>query len=126
MEKFHVKHYHSTPYRLQANGLVEQFNKTLCDSLVKLSKESADWNLLIGPALFAHHIVINKSTQLSPYMIVHGIEPQFPKDQLTKQTLWDHMKNMAEGMPRLRDRAKMTIRRAQIKMKNAYPMQVIK
>jgi len=30
------------------------------------------------------------------------------------------MKNMAEGMPRLRDRAKMTIRRIQEKMKNAY------
>ena len=36
------------------------------------------------------------------------------------------MKNMAEGMPRLRDRAKMAIRCAQIKMKNAYPVQVTK
>ncbi len=87
---------------------------------MKLSEESADWDLLIELALFAHHITINRSTQLSPYMIVHGIEPQFPGDQLPKQTLWDHMKNMAEGMSRLRDRAKMTIRRAQIKMKNAY------
>src|SRR6266542_1505876 len=59
-------------------------------------------------------------------MIVHGIEPQFPEDQLSKQTLWDHMKNMAEGMPRLHDQAKMAIRRAQIKMKNAYPVQVTK
>ena len=36
------------------------------------------------------------------------------------------MKNMAEEMPRLRNRAKMAIRRAQIKMKNAYPVQVTK
>ncbi len=36
------------------------------------------------------------------------------------------MKNMVEGMLRLRDRAKMAIRRAQIKMKNAYPVQVTK
>ena len=87
MERFRVKHHRSTPYRSQANGLVERFNKTLCDSLVKLSEESADWDLLIGPALFAHRITINRSTQLSPYMIVHGIESQFPGDQLTKQTL---------------------------------------
>ncbi len=126
MERFRVKHHRSTPYRPQANGLVERFNKTLCDSLVKLSEESADWDLLVGPALFAHRTATNRSTQLSPYMIVHGIEPQFPGDQLPRQTLWDHMKNMAEGMPRLRDRAKMAIRRAQEKMKNAYPVQMTK
>ncbi len=36
------------------------------------------------------------------------------------------MKNMAEGMLRLCDQAKMAIRRAQIKIKNAYPVQVTK
>ena len=36
------------------------------------------------------------------------------------------MKNMADGMPRLRDQAKMAIRRAQEKMKNAYPVQMTK
>ena len=36
------------------------------------------------------------------------------------------MKNMAKGMLRLRDQAKMVIRRAQIKMKNTYPVQVTK
>ncbi len=33
---------------------------------------------------------------------------------------------MAKGMLRLRDQAKMVIRRAQIKMKNTYPVQVTK
>ncbi len=41
-EKFRVKHYRSTPYRPQANGLVERFNKSLCDSLVKLVDESVE------------------------------------------------------------------------------------
>ncbi len=41
-EKFRIKHHRSTPYRPQANGLVERFNKTLCDSLVKLAEESAE------------------------------------------------------------------------------------
>ncbi len=40
-EKFRIKHHCSTPYRPQANGLVERFNKTLCDSLVKLAEKSA-------------------------------------------------------------------------------------
>src|SRR6266498_4036480 len=80
-EKFKIKHHMSTPYRSQTNGLVERFNKSLCDSLVKLLEEAADWDLLIGLALFAHRTTINRSTQLSPYMIVHGIEPQFFRDQ---------------------------------------------
>ncbi len=36
------------------------------------------------------------------------------------------MKNMTEGMSRLHDYAKMTIRRTQEKMKNTYPIQVTK
>ncbi len=36
------------------------------------------------------------------------------------------MKNMAEGMPRLHDRAKIAIRYVQEKMKNTYPVQVTK
>ncbi len=75
MERFRVKHHRSTPYRPQTNGLVERFNKTLCDSLVKLSEKSADWDLLIGLALFAHCTATNRLIQLSLYMIVHGIEP---------------------------------------------------
>ncbi len=42
IERFRVKHHRSTPYRPQVNGLVERFNKTLCDSFMKLSEESAD------------------------------------------------------------------------------------
>ena len=41
-EKFWVKHHRSTPYQSQANGLVEHFNKSLCDSLAKLVDESAE------------------------------------------------------------------------------------
>ena len=40
--KFQVKHYYSTSYRSQANGLVECFNKSLCNSLVKLVNESVE------------------------------------------------------------------------------------
>jgi len=36
------------------------------------------------------------------------------------------MKNMAEEMPRLYDRTKMTIRHTQKKMKNAYSVQITK
>jgi len=50
-EKFRVKHHRSTPYRPQANGLVERFNKSFCDSLAKLVDESAEWDVFVEPAL---------------------------------------------------------------------------
>src|SRR6266508_3114202 len=81
MGRFRVKHHHSTPYRPQANGLVERFNKTLCDLLVKLSKESAEWDKLVEPALYAHRTTVNNSTGLSPYNIVFVIEPRLITDE---------------------------------------------
>src|SRR6266540_2935225 len=118
--RFRVKHHRSTPYRSQANGLVERFNKSLCDSLVKLVDESAEWDIFVEPALWAHRTSINSFTQLSPFMIVYGIQPQFPVDQFQPQNLWDRMMQIVKGLPRLRERAKMAIKRAQQSMKNAY------
>src|SRR6266540_7031065 len=112
IEKFQVKHHRSTPYQSQANGLVEHFNKSLCDSLAKLMNESVKWNIFVESALWAHRTSINSFTQLSPFMIVYEIQPQFPADQFQPQNLWDRMMQVVEGLLRLCDRAKMVIKRA--------------
>jgi transposase InsO family protein len=39
MKKFEIKHIFSTSYHPKTNGLVERFNKTLCESLGKLKKD---------------------------------------------------------------------------------------
>ncbi len=88
--------------------------------------ESAEWNMFVELALWAHHTAINSSTQISPFMIVYGIQSQFPADQFQPQNLWDRMMQIVEGLPRLHDRAKMAIKKAQPSMKTAYPVQSIK
>ena len=39
MKKFNIKHNFLTLYYLKTNGLVERFNKILCESLAKLAEE---------------------------------------------------------------------------------------
>src|SRR6266540_4226941 len=59
-------------------------------------------------------------------MIVYGIQPQFPVDQFQSQNLWDRMMQIVKGLPKLCDRAKMAIKRAQQSMKNTYPVKSTK
>ncbi len=39
IKRFRIKHNLSSPYHLQSNGLVERFNKTLCEGIAKLAEE---------------------------------------------------------------------------------------
>ncbi len=38
-KRFRIKYSLSSPYHSQLNGLVERFNKTLCEGIVKLAEE---------------------------------------------------------------------------------------
>ncbi len=39
IKRFKVRHSLSSPYHLQSNGLVERFNKMLCEEIVKVVEE---------------------------------------------------------------------------------------
>ena len=39
-KRFQIKHSLSSPYHSQSNGLVERFNKTLCEEIAKWKKQS--------------------------------------------------------------------------------------
>src|SRR6266498_4290334 len=43
LERFKIRHNLSTSYHPKTNGLVERFNKTLCESLAKLNEERENW-----------------------------------------------------------------------------------
>jgi len=74
-KKFKIKHSLSSPYHLQSNGLVERFNKMLCEGIAKLAEEVNQWNRFIQPILFAYRTKELKISKQSPYMLVYGREP---------------------------------------------------
>ncbi len=59
-EKTGVEHKISAAYHPQTNGLVERFNQTLTNMLIKLSGERQNnWDDYIDAALFAYRYLIN-------------------------------------------------------------------
>ena len=68
-----VNHQISSAYHPQTNGLIERYNQTLQQSLVKLvNKEQDNWDIYLEGVLFAYRTSIHKSTGVSPFEIMFG------------------------------------------------------
>ena len=79
-QKFEIKHNFSTPYHPKTNGLVERFNKTLCEALAKLSQETTKWDENIAPVLFAYRTKKNDSTRIQLFYLTYGRQAKLPTD----------------------------------------------
>jgi transposase InsO family protein len=64
INKFDIKYHKVIAYHLQANGLVECFNRILKKTLAKLNEETNEWDELISPTLFTYQSSPNPLTQL--------------------------------------------------------------
>ena len=83
-EKFEIKHKLSSPYHSQTNGLVERFNRTLCEGLAKVTEKENEWDKYIESVLFAYRTNKHNTTKRTPFFMVYGREATLPlndKDQ---------------------------------------------
>src|SRR6266498_2884230 len=84
LEKFKIQYNLSTSYHPKTNGLVERFNKILCEFLTKLNEERENWDEYISPTLFAYRTKVNKSTQFTLFYLAYGRKVILPFDNNTK------------------------------------------
>ncbi|GET54049.1 DDE-type integrase/transposase/recombinase [Rhizophagus irregularis DAOM 181602=DAOM 197198] len=131
-EKFNVQHKFSTPYHPKTNGLVERFNKTLIESLVKLVKEKLtiyrnseyedkNWDQRIAPILFAYRSKIQKSSKMTPFYLTYGRRVILPNDEEVKGiTMIKRIEHIIEELPIKRYEAKKNIEKAQEQQKKYH------
>ena len=103
MKKFEIKHLMSTPYHPQTNGLVERFNRTLCEALAKTAAEHLDeWDKFIAPVLFAYRTSKHSTTRMTPFYLVYGREAKLVADstKMEEETnLVDHVTSQLNELP---------------------------
>ena len=72
---FGVDKTRTTPYRPQANGKCERFNRTLVSMLRRaVQRRPYDWEPLLAPVLQADRSTISESTGFTPFRLAFGRE----------------------------------------------------
>jgi len=79
-------------YDTPANGLMEAFNKTLCNLLKKVvAKSKRDWHERLGEALWAYRTAYKTPTQSTPFALVYGVKVMLPIELQNPIILHCHM-----------------------------------
>jgi hypothetical protein len=77
----HQHHTSTTPYHPQANGKVENFNRTLKDMLYHYCNEChSDWSVYLQVVAHAYRTTINEATGYSPFRALYGREARQPSE----------------------------------------------
>jgi len=74
-----VKYQLSTAYHPQTNGLVERFNRTLCEAIAKYANENKDdWDDYITSVLFAYRTKKHNTTRHELFYLIYGRDAVLP------------------------------------------------
>jgi hypothetical protein len=106
---------------------VERFNRTLCESLAKITEGKGDWDEFIAPVLFAYRTSKQSSTKFTPFYLVYGHNPTMPymeMDEIMEGNILDRLYALTQELPTAHETAQGNITKAQRKQKERYDLKV--
>src|SRR6185437_3237468 len=72
----------SSTYYPQTNGMVERLNRTICNSLAKVTENIEDWDINISAVLFAYRTKRYATTGYTPFHLVYGRQAIIPSETI--------------------------------------------
>jgi len=79
--KYKIFHIRISGYNSQANGLVERKHFDARESIMKAAdNDPSKWPSVVHSVFWAERVTVKRSTGMSPYYMVHGVEPVMPFD----------------------------------------------
>ena len=125
-KKFEIKHLFSSPYYPQTNGLVERFNRTLCESLAKIVNKVKEWNDYITPTLFAYRTSKQASTKMTPFFLTYDREAVLPLDDLSGELemVQQRLHHLIDDLPLIREDVRQQVQNKQNIQKEYHDQQI--
>ena len=81
-DQYGITQHFASSYHPQTNGLVERVNRTIADTIAKVSTETGKpWDKCIPDALFAVRTNLQSTTGQTPFYLTYGREARMPIDQ---------------------------------------------
>jgi len=120
---FKIRQMRTTSYHPQTDGLVERFNRTLCDMLACYVHEPEEWDKYLPFVTFAYNTAIQSTLKECPFYLFFGRSPLLPNDikiNSRYDTRHDDRNVYAEKGENAKKLARDLLFKAQTKQKEYY------
>ena len=129
-KRLSINHRVATAYHPQTNGLIERYNQTLINCLVKyINDDQSDWDRHSDPVLMAYRSSVHKSTKQTHFFLAFGKKPRllivadFPVgsgEEPDEEKALDLRIKSVSSLLDIHSSAKVCIKEAQSKLKDYF------